>query len=84
MATSYWRKNLRVVSILLAIWVFVGLGLGVLLVEPLNEIQIGGFKLGFWFGQQGAIYAFIVLILVYAIALDRLDAEFRARAKDDA
>ncbi len=82
MARSYWRKNLRVVAILLAIWAFVGLGLGVLLVTPLNTVQIGGFKLGFWFGQQGAIFVFVALIAIYAIWMDRIEAAERRQRSD--
>ncbi|MEE8557459.1 MAG: DUF4212 domain-containing protein [Myxococcota bacterium] len=70
---SYWRANLRLVAVLLSIWFGVSYGLGVLLVEPLNRFQLGGFPLGFWFAQQGSIYVFVVLILVYAIWMDRID-----------
>ena len=81
--SPYWRRNLRVVSILLAIWAFVGLGCGVLLVEPLNEIRLGGFKLGFWMAQQGSILVFIVLIAIYAVWTDRIEARMRkGDAKD--
>ena len=62
----YWRANLRILVILLSIWFGVSFGLGILLVEPLNRIHIGGFPLGFWFAQQGSIYVFIGLIWVYA------------------
>ena len=70
---SYWRQNLKILAILLTIWFAVSYGLGILLVEQLNQYQLGGFPLGFWFAQQGSIYVFIVLILVYAIWMDRLD-----------
>ena len=70
---SYWRANLRLVAVLLTIWFGVSYGLGVLLVEPLNRIQLGGFPLGFWFAQQGSIFVFVVLILVYAVWMDRID-----------
>ena len=70
---SYWRANLRLVAVLLTIWFGVSYGLGVLLVEPLNRFQMGGFPLGFWFAQQGSIYVFVVLILVYAVWMDRID-----------
>lgn len=69
----YWRYNKRLMLVLGGIWFVVGLGAGVLWAEPLNQIQFGGFKLGFWFAQQGAIYSFIVLIFVYAIAMARLE-----------
>lgn len=73
---AYWHENLRVMAILLTIWFVVSYGLGILFVEPLNRIHIGGFPLGFWFAQQGAIYVFIVLIFVYARWMDRIDARF--------
>jgi putative solute:sodium symporter small subunit len=70
---SYWRTNLRVVGVLLAIWAAVGLGCGVLFVETLNQFRLGGFPLGFWFAQQGSIIVFVLLILAYALLLNRLD-----------
>ena len=73
--TRYWRTNLRILAILLSVWFGVSFGLGLLLVEPLNRIHVAGFPLGFWFSQQGSIYVFIVLILVYARWMDRIDRE---------
>lgn len=73
---NYWRKNLRLLLVLLIIWFAVSFGFGILLVEPLNQIKIGGFKLGFWFAQQGAIYSFVVLIFVYVVRMNSLDKEF--------
>jgi len=75
---EYWRRNIRYMGILLAIWFVVSFGFGILLVEPLNTIQIPGtgFPLGFWFAQQGAIYVFVVLIFVYVLLMNRLDREF--------
>jgi putative solute:sodium symporter small subunit len=73
---EYWSRNLRLMVILLAIWFIVSFGFGILLVEPLNNIVIAGFPLGFWFAQQGSIYVFVVLILVYAKMMDRLDDQF--------
>ena len=58
------------------VWFLVSYGLGILLVEPLNEYHIGGFPLGFWFAQQGSIYVFVILILAYAILLSRLDKKY--------
>ncbi len=72
-ATEYWRKNLRIVAGLLVVWFGVSYGLGVLGVEALNSVALGGFPLGFWFAQQGSIYVFVLLILVYAVWMDRLD-----------
>ena len=73
---GYWRKNVTIMIALLAIWAFVGLGCGVLFADWLNQFKLGGFPLGFWFAQQGSIIVFIILILVYAILLNRLDDEY--------
>jgi putative solute:sodium symporter small subunit len=73
---SYWKANLRLLTVLLVIWFVVSYGFGILLVEPLNAIQLGGYKLGFWFAQQGSIYAFLVLIFVYTVAMNQLDKKF--------
>jgi putative solute:sodium symporter small subunit len=72
----YWRTNLRYLSILLTIWFVVSYGFGILLVDQLDTVRIGGFKLGFWFAQQGSIYVFIVLIFVYVRLMNRLDKRF--------
>ncbi|THH41157.1 DUF4212 domain-containing protein [Neolewinella litorea] len=72
----YWRANLRYLAILLTIWFAVSFGCGILFVDQLNQFRIGGAKLGFWFAQQGSIYAFVVLIFVYVYLMNRLDAEF--------
>lgn len=69
----YWRDNLRLLAVLLAIWAFAGLGCGVLLADWLDGFRLGGFPLGFWFAQQGSIVVFVLLILVYALAMRRLD-----------
>ncbi len=71
----YWRKNLRIMGILLMIWALVGLGAGVLFADFLNQWNLGGYPLGFWFAQQGSIIVFVVLILVYALMMNRLDRE---------
>ena len=71
----YWRRNLRVMAVLLAIWAGAGLGCGVLFADWLNRFHLAGFPLGFWFAQQGSILVFVVLILIYGLALNRLDAE---------
>ena len=69
----YWRKNVMLMIVLLVIWAFVGLGCGVLLADWLNRFHIGGFPLGFWFAQQGSIVVFVLLILTYAVVMNRLD-----------
>jgi putative solute:sodium symporter small subunit len=73
---EYWRRNLRLMAVLLTIWALVSFGAGILFVEPLNEIVIAGFPLGFWFAQQGSIITFVILIAVYVTRMDKLDAEF--------
>ena len=73
---EYWRKNLRYLVILLTVWFIVSFVMGIFLVEPLNTIRIGGFKLGFWFAQQGAIYAFVAIIFVYINWMNKLDKEY--------
>lgn len=72
----YWRINLTLIAVLLAIWFAVSFVCGVLLVEPLNEFHIGGFPLGFWMAQQGSIYVFVVLILIYCLVMEREDRKF--------
>ncbi len=73
---AYWKENLRYLYILLAIWFVVSYGFGILLVDQLNEIRIGGAKLGFWFAQQGSIYVFVVLIFVYVYLMNKLDKKY--------
>lgn len=73
---AYWRANLRLIAALLSCWFTVSFGFGILLVEPLNTLRLGGYPLGFWFAQQGAIYSFPVLIFYYAWAMKRLDRKF--------
>ena len=73
---AYWRRNLRYLFILLSIWFLVSYGCGILFVDQLNQIRIGGFKLGFWFAQQGSIYIFLILIFVYVWLMNKLDKEF--------
>ncbi len=71
--SSYWKSNLTYVAILLVIWFVVSFVCGILLVDELNQIRIGGFGLGFWFAQQGSIYVFVILIFVYVWLMNRLD-----------
>ncbi|MDX2306107.1 MAG: DUF4212 domain-containing protein [Microscillaceae bacterium] len=73
---QYWKTNLFYLLILLSIWFIVSYGFGILLVEELNTIKIGGFKLGFWFAQQGSIYVFVVLIFIYVYLMNRLDKKY--------
>ena len=71
----YWRSNLRVMVVLLGIWALCGLGFGVIFADTLNAYSLAGYPLGFWFAQQGSIIVFVILILVYARMLNRLDAK---------
>lgn len=73
---AYWKANVRLLAVLLVIWFVVSYGFGILLVEPLNTIRLGGTKLGFWFAQQGSIYVFLVLIFVYTVRMNQLDRKF--------
>lgn len=73
---AYWKANLRLVFLCLLIWFTVSYGFGILLVQPLNEFRLFGFKLGFWFAQQGSIYIFLLLIFFYAWRMNKLDQQF--------
>ena len=75
-AQQYWKANVRLVFGCLIIWFIVSFGFGILLVDQLNAISIGGFKLGFWFAQQGSIYTFLALIFYYAWRMNKLDRQF--------
>jgi putative solute:sodium symporter small subunit len=75
-ASAYWKANIRLVAICLVIWFIVSFLFGIILVDMLNTIQIGGYKLGFWFAQQGSIYTFVVLIFFYAWRMGQLDRKF--------
>ena len=72
----YWKTNLKYLFILLTIWFLVSYGAGIIWADALNNIRLGGFKLGFWFAQQGSIYFFVVLIYIYVILMNRLDRKF--------
>ena len=80
-AKKYWRRNLALMIKLLVVWFAVSFGCGILLFDVLNQIQIGGYKLGFWFAQQGSLYVFIVLIFYYARKMAALDREFHVDDK---
>lgn len=74
--SAYWRANLRLVAGCLAVWFICSYGFGILLVDTFNQIQIGGFKLGFWFAQQGSIYIFVALIFFYAWRMNKIDQQY--------
>ncbi len=73
---EYWSTNLKYLLGLLVVWFVVSYGFGILLTDPLNAISFGGFKLGFWFAQQGSIYVFVILIFVYVSLMNRLDKKY--------
>ena len=74
---TYWQENLRLIFICLILWFSVSFGLGIVLVEPLNEFRLGGYKLGFWFAQQGSIYTFLGLIFWYGVKMNQLDKKYQ-------
>jgi putative solute:sodium symporter small subunit len=73
---AYWKANLRLVAGCLAVWFLCSYGFGILLVEQLNSISLAGFRLGFWFAQQGSIYIFVALIFFYAWRMNKLDKKY--------
>lgn len=82
-AKAYWRKNLRLLAILLSVWFLVSFGFGILWVDQLNAIRLGGFQLGFWFAQQGSQYVFVILIFIYVYRMNQLDKQFEFDEGDD-
>lgn len=75
-AKAYWKENIGYLFLLLTIWFVVSFGAGILFKDELNNIRMGGFKLGFWFAQQGSIYVFVVLIFVYVRLMNKLDKKY--------
>lgn len=75
-ATLYWRTNIKYVLILLAIWFAVSYGAAIIFKDALNNFKIAGFKLGFWFAQQGSMYVFVILIFVYVRLMNKLDSKY--------
>jgi len=73
---AYWKANLRLVLSCLVVWFVCSYLFGILLVDQLNAIRLGGFKLGFWFAQQGSIYTFVVLIFFYAWRMNHIDRRY--------
>lgn len=76
-ARAYWKANVRILTTLLSIWFFISFVCGILLADFLDQFRFAGFKLGFWIAQQGSIYVFIILIIVYVLWMDRLDARYK-------
>ena len=75
-AKSYWKENIRYVLILMSVWFIVSYCAGIMFKDALNEIRLGGFKLGFWFAQQGSLYVFVILIFVYVRLMNKLDKKY--------
>ena len=81
---AYWRENVRLMVILLSIWFVISYLCGIVFVEELNTIRLGGYKLGFWFAQQGSMYGFVAIIFIYARRMAALDRKYdRARNKGE-
>jgi len=79
---DYWKKNVRLITILLIIWAAVSYGAGILLANKLSGIHIGQLDAGFWFAQQGSMYVFVALIFIYAWRMDKLDREYDVHEED--
>ena len=74
---KYWQENLKIISILLTVWFIFSFGFGILLSDFLDQFKFGGFKLGFWFAQQGSIFFFVILIFIYVHLLNKLDDKYK-------
>ena len=83
MKQNYWRSNLKILLILLSIWFIVSFGFGIIWSDFLDQFQIGGFKVGFWFAQQGSIYFFVLLIFLYIYLMNRLDNKYKKQSEED-
>lgn len=81
-ANSYWKANIRLVLSLLSVWFIISFGCGILFVDALDTIRFGGFKLGFWIAQQGSIYVFVALIIIYIRAMDKLDSKYNLESSE--
>ena len=79
---EYWKANIRLLIILLSIWLLIWFGFGIILSDFLDQFSIGGFKLGFWFAQQGSIYGFVILIFVYVFAMNRIEKKLDNNKED--
>ncbi|MBL6906026.1 MAG: DUF4212 domain-containing protein [Pseudomonadales bacterium] len=82
-ANSYWKANIRLVLSLLFVWFFISFGCGILFVDALDTIRFGGFKLGFWIAQQGSIFVFVALIIIYIRAMDKLDDKYNLESSNE-
>lgn len=75
-SAQYWQENMKLVASCLIVWFIVSFGFGILLVDVLNTIPLFGYKLGFWFAQQGSMYTFVVLIFYYAAKMRQIDKKY--------
>ncbi|SVC61274.1 uncharacterized protein METZ01_LOCUS314128 [marine metagenome] len=82
-ANNYWKSNIRILIALLGIWFISSFGFGILFSDVLDNFQIGGFKIGFWFAQQGSIYIFVLLIFIYVFLINRLDKKYKKEISED-
>jgi putative solute:sodium symporter small subunit len=82
-ANKYWKSNIRILIILLGIWFISSFGFGILFSDVLDNFKIGGFKIGFWFAQQGRIYIFVLLIFIYVFLINRLDKKYKKEISED-
>lgn len=73
---AYWQANIRLILTLLVIWFIVSFGAGILFVDQLDSIKVGGYPLGFWFAEQGSIYTFVLLIVYYTYRMNQLDKQY--------
>ena len=80
---EYWKANIRLLIILLSIWLLIWFGFGIILSDFLDQFSIGGFKLGFWFAQQGSIYGFVILIFVYVFAMNRIEKKLNSDEEEN-
>ena len=78
----YWKVNIRIMSILLSIWFLVSFGFSIIFVDKLNELNLFGFKFGFWWAQQGSIFTFVLLVFVYSILMNRVDRKYQEEIKE--
>ena len=83
MQKNYWHSNLKILSILLSIWFLVSFGFGIIWSDFFDQFKIGGFKIGFWFAQQGSIYFFVILIFIYIYLMNKLDKKYKDNPDKD-
>ena len=79
---NYWKENLRIIFILLSIWFLVSFGFGIIFSDWLDQFKMGGFKIGFWFAQQGSIFFFVILIFIYVHLMNKLDKKYEDKNQD--